>query len=100
MANSNNYAIALSNDNDFNENGKIEPFSYVVTYKKTITITAIHEDPNPSFSDWPQLVWYTEASPVGNRASGDLYLTNVTRIPGTGSQWYLTHSGTLSYLRP
>ncbi|SDO02762.1 hypothetical protein [Acetanaerobacterium elongatum] len=96
-----NHTLALSDDKGFYENRKIEPFSYVATYQKTITIFAIHEDLNPSFSDWPQSVWYTETSPAGNnRASGDLYLTSVTRRPGVGSQWDLTYSGTLSYLHP
>ncbi len=100
IVNGYNFIIPPYFNENLDENEIIEPFSYGATYKKTITIFAIHEYPNPSFEDWPQSVWYTETSPVGNTASGDLYLTNVTRVPGQGSQWHLTYSGTLSYLHP
>ncbi len=89
-------------EEDYNNifNNTIQPMSYVVTYKKTITIFAIHELSNPGFSDWPQTVWYIEESPIGTTASGDLFLKKIEKIPGQGSQWYLTYSGTLSYLHP
>ena len=77
----------------------ISPYAVWVTYDKTVILMNVHELMDPSLSDWPQTIYYTEPNPLGygDDAWGTLYLKSAERIPGSISAWYLTYEGEMGY---